>query len=536
MGHNKKNDTMDIKEFVSNFKTHPILFIGSGLSRRYLKNSPDWHELLSDIAKDIWGNDLKYIELAEKFRFDPLKIAGEYEILFNAEMRTKPKFLQIKEINDQNIRNKILISPFKIYLSKIFSNLEYKEEITDEIEIFQSLENYIKSIVTTNYDGMLEDLIKFNKLVGNDILLSNQYGTIYKIHGCHTEPQKIVFTQDDYNNYKEQNKLIISQLISLFIHSPVIFLGYGNDDENVNLVLETIYSFVGNNQVLRDKLKNNFLVVEYAQNSTNRQVSNFDKTLESGVHLSFNKIATDDYISIYKSIIDQPYAIESGILRLVDDLMGRAFLNTKDKKNAKIINYFFEDIDGTNPSDLVLGVLNQKDVDQVKASIIYKDKIVAATPDDFITNYFKIIDNKNIETIKLIDSLQPRISNKHYFPIFAFSEIIGSSNLKDSNRLKDSLEQKLDKHISTLKRKYKKPNRHTSIEDILGDKAIKEGQRDDYIVLNMWTGSINTAQLELYLRNYVDEKKTTSFRKLIALYDYLKYGNIVEEEVLDIDD
>lgn len=533
MGHNKKNDTMDIKEFVSNFKTHPILFIGSGLSRRYLKNSPDWHELLSNIAKDIWGNDLKYIELAEKFRFDPLKIAGEYETLFNAEMRTKPKFLQIKEINDQNIRNKILISPFKIYLSKIFSNIEYKEEITDEIEMFQSLENYIKSIVTTNYDGMLEDLIKFNKLVGNDILLSNQYGTIYKIHGCHTEPQKIVFTQDDYNNYKEQNKLIISQLISLFIHSPVIFLGYGNDDENVNLVLETIYSFVGNNQVLRDKLKNNFLVVEYAQNSTNRQVSNFDKTLESGVHLSFNKIATDDYISIYKSIIDQPYAIESGLLRLVDDLMQRTFVDSKNKDKAQVIHYIIEDIKRMKPDIAVLGAIDNKG----PKSIVYKDKKVNIAQDHFIINYFRILDNKEIEEIKLINTLKPKISKKHYFPIFGFSNLIGKTEetkLSNVNDLKDIQEKILDSYVSKCNSHF---GNYSSIEEIIDDTEVSKSSKHPCICSNIWKDNINIGLFESYLRNYKGDKTNSEFRRLITLFDYKKYSiSLIETDEEDDED
>lgn len=524
---------MDIKDFVSQFETHPVLFVGSGLSRRYLQNAPDWNELLINIAVDIWGDDSKFLELSERHNFDPSLIAGDFESFFRQEIDTNTKFSDIKRQHQNNIRGKSIVNPFKLYLASIFSKLEYRQGVAEELSLLKNLNKSIKSIVTTNYDGMLEDLFNFDKLVGNDIMLSRQYGTIYKMHGCYTDPAKIIFTYNDYTCFKEQNKLIISQLISLFIHSPVIFLGYGADDPNVNSVLETIYYYIGNNQALRNKVKNNFLLVEYVQGSQNTKITGYDNTLPSGVHLSLHKLETDDYVSVYNAISDSPCAIEAGILRLVDNLMERVFINSKDKKNAKIINYFFDDINGANPSDLVLGVLNKKDVDQVKASVVYKDKIVAATPDDFIINYFDIIDKKERSTIKVIDSLQPKISNKHYFPVFAFTEIVSTSNLKDSNRLKDIQEKKLNEYVTKIKKNLRK---HSSLDEILEDINVKDTQKDDCIIMNIWNGSINLSQLEEYLRNYKEDKKSTSFRRLITLYDYMRYGNTVEAEEEGIDD
>lgn len=534
MGHKLKNTTVDIKDFVSQFETHPILFVGSGLSRRYLKYSPCWNDLLIDISKDIWGNDDKFLELAQEYKLDPTLIANDFEELFLNEIKDNPKFSKIKIQNDNNIRIGKIISPFKIYLASLFSNIDYKEDFKEEITLFKELKNNIKSIVTTNYDGMLENLFNFDPLVGNNIILSKQYGCIYKMHGCYTDPEKIIFTKSDYDKFQDQNRLIISQLISLFINNPVIFLGYGSEDPNVNNVLETIYNYVGNNQELRDKIKKNFLVVQYSPKSANTKVSDYDKNLPSGVHLSFKQIKTDDYTSIYQALRNASYGVEAGTLRLIDDLANRVFTKTKDKKNAKIINYFVNDINSTAPSNLVLGIIDKNDINQIKESIIYyKDKIVAATPDDFIVNYFEIVDKKITETIKLIDSLQPRISGQNYFPIFAFSEILGSSNLNESNRLKDSLENKLIKHISKLnKKKYK---RHISIDNILADSSITESQKDDCTVLNIWNGHISLSHFEIYLRNYKNEKKSTIFRRLIALYDYMNFGNSIKNEEEDID-
>ncbi len=47
------------KSIVENFNTTPILFIGSGISRRYL-NTPDWKGLLEKIAIDLKNDDFAY--------------------------------------------------------------------------------------------------------------------------------------------------------------------------------------------------------------------------------------------------------------------------------------------------------------------------------------------------------------------------------------------------------------------------------------------------------------------------------------------
>ena len=44
---------MNLKEFIGNFKSHPVLFIGTGISLRYLDNSYSWDGLLKHISNNI---------------------------------------------------------------------------------------------------------------------------------------------------------------------------------------------------------------------------------------------------------------------------------------------------------------------------------------------------------------------------------------------------------------------------------------------------------------------------------------------------
>ena len=43
---------MNINEFCNQYKTHPVLFVGTGISMRYYRNSSSWEELLKGIVVD----------------------------------------------------------------------------------------------------------------------------------------------------------------------------------------------------------------------------------------------------------------------------------------------------------------------------------------------------------------------------------------------------------------------------------------------------------------------------------------------------
>ena len=145
------------------------------------------------------------------------------------------------------MKNNVAVSRFKIYISMIFKSLDYKQ--SDEIAELKKARKNISSIITTNYDTMLEDIFDFKPLIGNDILLSNPYGSLYKIHGCAFHPDKIIITKQDYEKFNEKYELIRAQLLSLFIHNPFIFIGYNIGDKNIKDILKTIFTYVEPNSI-----------------------------------------------------------------------------------------------------------------------------------------------------------------------------------------------------------------------------------------------------------------------------------------------
>ncbi|HCY4713651.1 TPA: SIR2 family protein, partial [Staphylococcus aureus] len=177
--------------FISNYKNHPVLFVGTGISLRYLKNSHSWDSLLMKIMIDVGLEEEDYFDIKARNQFegeyDYSKIGSEIERIFN-ERLANDRSGEFKWINDEFYKMmkdyNLNISRFKIYISHIFRNVSIKEDVAEELAVLKKARKNIGSIITTNYDCFLEEIFEFNPLIGNDILLSNPYGSLYKIHGC----------------------------------------------------------------------------------------------------------------------------------------------------------------------------------------------------------------------------------------------------------------------------------------------------------------------------------------------------------------
>lgn len=54
---------MNIQEFISNYHNHPVLFVGTGLSLRYLENSYSWDSLLKKVASEFNPDPEYYLDI-----------------------------------------------------------------------------------------------------------------------------------------------------------------------------------------------------------------------------------------------------------------------------------------------------------------------------------------------------------------------------------------------------------------------------------------------------------------------------------------
>lgn len=489
---------MTIQEFISQYKNHPVLFIGTGMSLRYLQNSYTWDNLLSKIAFELSGNHEYYFDIKAKChsdgKFNFLKIAKILEEDFNKNLidNRNGKFREINDIFYKKMSQDIHLSRFKIYICEIFSNLVFKEEISDELKEFKKIRKNIGSVITTNYDSLIEKLFEFNKLIGNNILLSNPYGSVYKIHGCHENPEKIIITEKDYFEFDSKYELIRAQLLSLFIHNPIIFMGYSVNDDNIKKILKTIFTYVEPNSELATTIKNNFLLVERDNGNNNEIISEHDIVLD-GLTIRINKIKTDNYTSIYKSISNLQLPVTALDIRKVQNIVKEIYAGGDIKVSIT------EDLETLKNGDKILAIGSSK-------TIQYQYQ----TSSELLTNYFNVIDESNKQILSLIDKY--KIQANQYFPMFAFSMI--NLEIESSENLKKQQIKNINDYIESIP--------HNCIQDILNDELISTSYKTNSIIWNIFNDNIPLDDTEIYLRN-ITLTNNTDYRKLLSIYDLKKY-------------
>lgn len=475
---------MQVQEFIGNFRNHPVMFIGTGLSLRYLENSYSWENLLKKIAFDFEPNEEYYLDIKADYMTaygcDYEKVATRLEQDFN-------KYLQ-------DNRN----GKFK-YINDIFYE-NMKKGMLEEIAELKKARKNIGSIITTNYDKMIEEMFSFNPLIGNDILLSNPYGSVYKIHGCISAPDKIIITEKDYCEFNEKYELIRAQLLSLFIHNPIIFIGYNIGDKNIKDILKTIFSYVDYSSKESKQIRDNFLLVEYEKNSDNTEVVEHDIDIEGFPTIRINKLKTDNFITLYQSISNLILPVSAMDIRKVQNVVREIYAGGSIKVSIT------EDLDKLKNSDKVLVVGSKNTI-----------KYVFQTISEMMANYFEIIEESNAQLLTLIN--KQRIQCSQYFPVFGFSKIC-----QDISNLQVLKKQQSEK-ISTLiknapqccHKKYNNPN------EVFADKTISQTNKTLAIICAIMNSNMDLASVKDYLQSFPN-KQATEYRKILCAYDIKQYS------------
>lgn len=492
---------MNVEEFISDFRNHPVMFFGTGMSLRYLENSYTWDGLLDKVCYDLTENAECYLDIKAKHltygSYDFAGIATDLESLFH-EVTSEDRNGKFKSINDEfyrRMKSGEQVSRFKIYISELLASIDIKSEKEKEIELLQSASKNISSFITTNYDTFCENTVDFKPLIGNDILLSNPYGSTYKVHGCTTAPEKIILTKEDYENFNNKYELIRAQLISIFLHNPIIFMGYSVTDENIKSILKTIFSYVELNSEQANKVKNNFLLVEFESNSNSLEVVEHDIEIEGLPIIRINKIKTDDFSTIYKSLAELSLPVSAMDVRKVQNIVKTI------AEGGTIKVQIADDVDDLNNEDMVLAISSTN-------AIKYEHK----SPSDFCTDYFKIIDNNNAEILKIIDRLT--IPKTFFFPIYKYSEI--APDLKRVDKLKIQQAKKIEDHLKNIPDSSRVIR--SKISEIL-DENSTNSYRANCILWNSEQGHMPLEEVEGFLRNKPGWLQMTDFKRLLCSYD-----------------
>ena len=110
---------------------------------------------------------------------------------------------------------------------------------------------HFRSIITTNYDQLLEMCFKEKAVVvASDMDVPNALEStikIYKIHGDIAKGESIVISESDYVNMHKRNfrDPLWASVIREISSKHILFFGYGYEDDNVKADFEHVYEKLG---------------------------------------------------------------------------------------------------------------------------------------------------------------------------------------------------------------------------------------------------------------------------------------------------
>lgn len=517
----------ELKQFIKNLPTTPFLFVGSGLSRRYY-NLPDWKSLLIHFIDVVTNNDpmgwAKYYQLCSG---DYAKIADKLETDFNERW-----------FNDSSIRmllpeltNKVIkenCSPFKAEIASYLLNTsrinkDYEKEIADLKSL--TIRN-IAGFITTNYDEFLEKIAPDYKVyIGQEELIFSSIqniAEIYKIHGSVKEPSSIVITAKDYRSFDDKAAYLSAKLLTIFLENPIIFIGYSITDENIRKIITSISNCLSNKNY--QKLSNRFILIEHCDEETSTKISSHMMDI-SGHIIPMTKISLYNYSELYEALKEKQSTLPVKLLRMFKNEFYNYVLTNTPSKSLYVAGI---DDERVSNKDLVLAIatpeqLAPKGLVGVEADDLYRDIILNTlhnSPDEILEYaYPKIIRHTNklavFKYLKNAKKSYPDIKEKtavNNFDDLLNSTIKTSRNRKQiTSRSIEGLTKNLDyKDLSTVN-KINLDICYLNESEIIIDDLFMHLEK--ILKINPHI-----------LSNDTNPNIKSNLRRLIRIYDWLKYG------------
>lgn len=512
----------EFESHLKKFNTSPYLFIGSGFSSRYINNE-GWADLLSKISTEL--------KLKSSFHYYKSKSSNDlasvatlmaedlFEDWWKDDIFKESRSDFEKDVHDTE-------SPLKYEICKYLSKNEMliNSELETEYRFLKKVN--IEGIITTNWDLLLEKTFpEFNVFIGQDKLIFNNsidVGETYKIHGCVSKPNSLIVTSKDYDEFHQKNPYLAAKLLTIFMEHPIIFLGYNIGDKNVHSILSSIIKILDKKTI--DKLKDRLIFCErdLSINETSITDGNY---LINELNLPIKRIKYSSLDQVYKVLANNNRKLPIKILRHMKHMVFDFVKSSKSRSKVYLA-------DDSNLTDLDLekvqfvygfGIKENLSLLGVKG-VNSRDLLL-----DIINN------NLNVNPSTLLSAI-PNLQGK-YFPYFKYLRL---ANLLDKNgdipvndETKELSPAFIDNANQIKIENFYPTNNYLSKKKYVNEKynSINElihGESDDHATLYIPLLELEKINPEELL-NYLKSKKLsienlkTPVRKLICLYDFLKY-------------
>ncbi|MCJ9693081.1 SIR2 family protein [Rhizobium sp. PRIMUS64] len=499
----------------------PFLFVGSGFSRRYI-GLEQWDELLGRFCQDI-----------KPFGFYASHTNSEYPAAaalmaedFNPVWWADDKYADSRDKFSQSILNQSSALKHEIaaYLTAKVHETIASDGLSKELALLPSLN--VDGIITTNWDLFLEELFPDYKVfIGQEeLLFSNPQSVaeIYKIHGCASQPNSLVLTQEDYDNFNSKNAYLAAKLITIFIEHPVIFIGYSLADKNIQTIISSIVNCLAQEKL--DQFGKNLI---FLQRPKAGEGSSFLPSMMAigETNLNITVIKTDDFSEVYSAIDATKRKIPARILRYCKEQMYDLVKSSDPSTKLAVVD--IDQIDGKDDVEFVVGV----GVAEVQDKLA-KRGYTAVDLDDVFLDVLE--DQSTLDANELLSAVYPRVfkrANK-YVPAYRYLRGVGIGDLAALKGSKhNTIEQLIRKSVggnpNGYQAQYDKLYRGKTTQEII-DAVTPE--KAAILIAFQDDKDVDIAAVLTFLRAHKEKLKSSNspyssyFRKLTCLYDRLKDG------------
>lgn len=379
----KEHVVSDIEGCLEELGCQPIVFAGSGLSQRYM-SAPTWKGLLKYVNNVCPALDKSFAYYEQKFG-DLIDIAS-----FFVDPVKEWAWANVDNFPEEyfeggfgsEIYIKYLVSS---YLKSLMPSLDdlMSSAYSEEIKNLQAISPH--SIITTNYDLLLELIFSEHKpIIGQKILRSEAFslGEIFKIHGCLSEPESIILTRNDYNDFLRKKKYLSAKLLAFFAEHPLLLVGYSVSDPNIKAILSDI------DEILSDQngVIANIYILKWVNNVSEGDYPAKDELIELSDqrNVRVKCIVTDDFSWVFKAFSSRS-PLEKIRPKLLRSLLARTYeLVRTDIPNKRVeVNYDMLEhaVEGEGDFGKLLGITSVGDPSKVNLQFPYTLTQVASKLD-----------------------------------------------------------------------------------------------------------------------------------------------------------
>lgn len=410
----------ELHTHLSRFVTAPFLFVGSGMSRRYIQTET-WEGLLAKFADQMGKPYARYASAANG---DYAAIATALAADFFDHWWDDPRY-EVSRI--EYARPARQSSPLKIeiagHVEDLMKNLPLSGPIAQEVELLKKA--VLQGIITTNYDPLLETLFpQFEVFTGQEELMFSDpvgVGEIYKIHGSYKKPESLVLTSEDYEGFEQKNPYLAAKLLTIFVEHPVIFLGYSLSDPNIRQILTSIASILTQDNI--SKLQDRLIFVQWAPSVSAPPRMTQTVFPVDALSLPIQQITVSSYEEIFDALSSLKERIPVPFLRRWQKQITE-LVRTSDPKEKT----FVRDIDdAVNVADLevVVGVGLHRRLELQEEGIVGQDRYHLLR--DIINPRLPVTHVPSMK--KVVSSVLPRYLNgRTNTPIYKYLRAAGYLN------------------------------------------------------------------------------------------------------------